>query len=187
MQSGNFSISLPVKDISASKAFYEAPGFAMFMGDVDHGWAIMQNGHTNIGMFETYLLTFNPSWDHQANQLPNFTDICITDQLRAVAMCPFHHRFRNGHGTFRNDAGTLSWRTWRSRPGASLNCFVACPGTGPRRMPERSPHVTMWDSQCPSASITSSQTGSAHRSCVPATALDRRWWWPQIERNGQPV
>jgi catechol 2,3-dioxygenase-like lactoylglutathione lyase family enzyme len=79
MQLGNFSISLSVKDIVASKAFYEMLGFAMVLGAVSQGWAIMKNGETNIGlfqgMFERNTLTFNPGWDHDGNELETFTDI----------------------------------------------------------------------------------------------------------------
>jgi len=79
MQLGNFSISLTVKDIGASKVFYETLGFTMIMGDEKQGWVIMKNGDTNIGlfqgMFEKNTLTFNPGWDHNGNELERFTDI----------------------------------------------------------------------------------------------------------------
>jgi catechol 2,3-dioxygenase-like lactoylglutathione lyase family enzyme len=79
MQLGNFSISLTVQDIAASRAFYEILGFSMVLGDVSQGWAIMKNGHTNIGlfqgMFERNTLTFNPGWDHNGQALETFTDI----------------------------------------------------------------------------------------------------------------
>ena len=68
MDLGNFSVSLTVKDIQASKDFYERLGFAQVLGDSQQGWAIMKNGSTNIGlfqgMFERNMLTFNPGWDH---------------------------------------------------------------------------------------------------------------------------
>jgi predicted lactoylglutathione lyase len=79
MELGNFSISLNVKDIAASKLFYETLGFSMILGDVSQGWVIMKNGDTNIGlfqgMFEKNILTFNPGWDQNGNQLETFTDI----------------------------------------------------------------------------------------------------------------
>lgn len=79
MQLGAFSISLTVKDLAASKAFYEALGFSSFGGDADHGYLIMKNGPTLIGlfqgMFEKNILTFNPGWDSDAKMLESFTDI----------------------------------------------------------------------------------------------------------------
>jgi catechol 2,3-dioxygenase-like lactoylglutathione lyase family enzyme len=79
MQLGNFSISLNVKDIRASKAFYETLGFSMILGDVNQGWVILKNGDTNIGlfqgMFEKNILTFNPGWDQNGNELEMFADI----------------------------------------------------------------------------------------------------------------
>lgn len=79
MQLGAFSISLAVKDIHASKAFYEKLGFKSFGGDVAHNWAILKNGDHIIGlfqgMFEKNILTFNPGWDQNAKALPSFTDV----------------------------------------------------------------------------------------------------------------
>ncbi len=70
---GNFSVSLTVKDIGASKAFYEKLGFIQVDGSLTKGWAIMNNGATKIGlfqgMFERNTLTFNPGWDQ--NGMPN--------------------------------------------------------------------------------------------------------------------
>ena len=91
MQLGNFSVSLAVKDLQASKAFYEALGFAMVMGDVEQGWTILKNGETNLGlfqgMFEQNMLTFNPGWDHQGNALSAFTDIReLQQQLKAAGV-----------------------------------------------------------------------------------------------------
>ena len=67
MHLGNFSVSLAVKDIAASKAFYEKLGFTQVHGDAGQGWAIMKNGSTKIGlfhgMFDRNMLTFNPGWD----------------------------------------------------------------------------------------------------------------------------
>ena len=79
MQLGNFSISLAVKDIEASKLFYEKLGFKVFGGDQSQNWLIMKNGDTNIGlfqgMFENNILTFNPGWDSSAQSLGDFTDV----------------------------------------------------------------------------------------------------------------
>lgn len=79
MQLGVFSISLNVKDIRASKAFYEQLGFAEFGGNLDQNWLIMKNGSTLIGlfqgMFEGNLLTFNPGWDENAQNVDPFDDV----------------------------------------------------------------------------------------------------------------
>ncbi len=79
MELGNFSVSLAVKDIEASKVFYQKLGFTVFGGDQSQNWLIMKNGDTNIGlfqgMFEQNILTFNPGWDSNAQSLESFTDI----------------------------------------------------------------------------------------------------------------
>lgn len=88
MELGNFSISLTVKDIKASKAFYEKLGFKVFMGDISQNWLILKNGLTVIGlfqgMFERNVLTFNPGWDSNAQKLDSFTDVReLQNQLKA--------------------------------------------------------------------------------------------------------
>ena len=79
MDLGNFSVSLAVKDIAASRAFYEKLGFTVFGGDQAKHWLIMKNGEHVIGlfqgMFDKNILTFNPGWDSNARQLPEFTDV----------------------------------------------------------------------------------------------------------------
>jgi predicted enzyme related to lactoylglutathione lyase len=79
MELGNFSVSLAVKDIEASKAFYEKLGFTVFGGDQSQNWLIMKNGDRNIGlfqgMFENNILTFNPGWNSDAQPLAEFTDV----------------------------------------------------------------------------------------------------------------
>ena len=79
MELGAFSISLAVKDIAASKAFYEKLGFSIFGGNIAQNWLIMKSGTTVIGlfqgMFEKNMLTFNPGWDANAQTLDNFRDI----------------------------------------------------------------------------------------------------------------
>jgi lactoylglutathione lyase len=79
MELGNFSLSLAVKDIQASKLFYEKLGFTVFMGDQSQNWLILKNGDHVIGlfqgMFEKNLLTFNPGWNSDAQPLSKFTDI----------------------------------------------------------------------------------------------------------------
>ena len=76
---GNFSVSLAVKDIAASRTFYEKLGFTKIGGEQAQKWLVMRNGDTKIGlfqgMFENNILTFNPGWDHNGEQLPEFTDI----------------------------------------------------------------------------------------------------------------
>ena len=88
MELGNFSISLAVKDIKASKAFYEKLGFKVFFGDISQNWLILKNGAHAIGlfqgMFEKNMLTFNPGWDGNAQKLDRFTDVReLQKQLRA--------------------------------------------------------------------------------------------------------
>lgn len=79
MQLGAFSISLAVKDLAKSKAFYEKLGFSKMEGDEEQNWLVLKNGSTVIGlfqgMFEKNMLTFNPGWDQGANPLERFTDI----------------------------------------------------------------------------------------------------------------
>ena len=79
MQLGTFSLSLAVKDIEASKLFYEKLGFTVFHGNQAQNWLIMKNGETVIGlfqgMFEKNILTFNPGWNSDAQPLSEFTDI----------------------------------------------------------------------------------------------------------------
>lgn len=79
MDLGNFSVSLSVKDIKASKEFYESIGFSIFHGTIDQNWLIMKNKTATIGlfqgMFEKNILTFNPGWDDDAKSLDSFTDI----------------------------------------------------------------------------------------------------------------
>ena len=79
MQLGAFSISLNVKDVRASKEFYEKLGFTEFGGDMSENWLIMKNGDAVIGlfqgMFERNILTFNPGWDGNAQPLTRFTDV----------------------------------------------------------------------------------------------------------------
>jgi lactoylglutathione lyase len=79
MELGAFSISLTVKDIEASRAFYAKLGFEDFGGDITQNWLIMKNGSTVIGlfqgMFEKNILTFNPGWNSAAQPLETFTDV----------------------------------------------------------------------------------------------------------------
>ena len=88
MELGTFSISLAVKDIEASRSFYEKFGFKAFVGDAAQKWLILKNGDHVIGlfqgMFERNILTFNPGWDSNAQKLATFTDIRdLQRQLKA--------------------------------------------------------------------------------------------------------
>ena len=88
MELGAFSVSLAVKDLEASRQFYETFGFTPFAGNAAQGWLILKNGSTVIGlfqgMFEKNILTFNPGWDSDAQTLPAFTDIReLQRQLKA--------------------------------------------------------------------------------------------------------
>ncbi len=79
MELGAFSISLAVKDIAASRAFYEKFGFEVVGGDPSQNWQILRNGAHTIGlfqgMFDKNILTFNPGWDDEARTLDAFTDV----------------------------------------------------------------------------------------------------------------
>ncbi|MCK6621869.1 MAG: VOC family protein [Calditrichaceae bacterium] len=88
MELGAFSVSLAVKDIKASKAFYEKLGFKVFAGNISQNWLILKNGEHVIGlfqgMFEKNILTFNPGWDSNAQKLDTFTDVReLQRQLKA--------------------------------------------------------------------------------------------------------
>jgi catechol 2,3-dioxygenase-like lactoylglutathione lyase family enzyme len=91
MELGNFSVSLAVKDIEASKQFYQKLGFKVFGGDQSQNWLILKNGNHVIGlfqgMFEKNILTFNPGWNSDAQQLKEFTDVReLQRQLKAQGL-----------------------------------------------------------------------------------------------------
>lgn len=79
MELGAFSVSLTVKDLEASKAFYEKFGFSEFGGNAQENWLIMKNGDCVIGlfqgMFEKNMLAFNPGWNSNAQRVDKFTDV----------------------------------------------------------------------------------------------------------------
>jgi lactoylglutathione lyase len=88
MNLGAFSVSLAVKDLEASRAFYEKLGFTTFAGNPDQHWLILKNGDHVVGlfqgMFDKNILTFNPGWDQNAQALPAFTDVrTLQQQLKA--------------------------------------------------------------------------------------------------------
>lgn len=93
MELGNFSLSLTVKDLSASRAFYEKLGFKVFGGDPAHHYLILKNGLAIVGlfqgMFERNMLTFNPGWDADCRTVPGFTDVrALQRHLRAQGIEP---------------------------------------------------------------------------------------------------
>lgn len=88
MSLGAFSVSLTVKDIKESKAFYEKLGFTVFFGEIDQHWLIMKNDNCTIGlfqgMFDKNMLTFNPGWDSNAEEINPFKDVrVLQEELRA--------------------------------------------------------------------------------------------------------
>ena len=107
MELGCFSISLSVRDLSSSQQFYEKLGFRIYAGEIASGFLIMQNGNTNIGlfqaMFEGNMLTFNPGWDQQAKALDTFTDVReLRDTLQAKGLKITQQQLEqaNGPGSF---------------------------------------------------------------------------------------
>ena len=90
MELGAFSVSLAVKDMAASRDFYEKLGFAMIAGDGE-SWTIMANQTAVIGlffgMFDSNILTFNPGWEGLGQPAEEFTDVrALSDQVRAVGI-----------------------------------------------------------------------------------------------------
>lgn len=85
MELGAFSVSLAVKDIAASRTFYEKLGFSVFGGKQEDNWLIMKSGTTLIGlfqgMFEKNMLTFNPGWDADAKPIPGYMDVRTIQKL----------------------------------------------------------------------------------------------------------
>jgi catechol 2,3-dioxygenase-like lactoylglutathione lyase family enzyme len=93
MELGAFSVSLAVKDISASKQFYEKLGFKSIMGEVSQKWLIMQSGTTTIGLFQGAIprntLTFNPGWANKGPHPDKFMDIReIQRELKKSGLTP---------------------------------------------------------------------------------------------------
>lgn len=91
MKLGAFSLSLAVKDLAASQAFYEKLGFEVFHGQAEQNWLIMKNDSVVIGlfqgMFENNILTFNPGWDNSAQEIEEWTDIrTLQDALKAAGI-----------------------------------------------------------------------------------------------------
>lgn len=93
MDLGNFSVSLAVKDLSVSHAFYEKLGFAVIEGEAEQGWLVLKNRGCVIGlfqgMFEKNILTFNPGWDADGKPLDAFEDVReIQKRLKAQGVVP---------------------------------------------------------------------------------------------------
>jgi catechol 2,3-dioxygenase-like lactoylglutathione lyase family enzyme len=92
MSLGNFSVSLAVKDLATSRAFYQKLGFEVRGGN-GRNFAILQSGTTTLGLFqgafERNILTFNPGWDAACNKLPDFTDVReLQRRIRAAGIEP---------------------------------------------------------------------------------------------------
>jgi catechol 2,3-dioxygenase-like lactoylglutathione lyase family enzyme len=88
MELGNFSVSLSVADLHKSMEFYGKLGFVQRGGNLEENWVVLRNGDTIIGlfqgMFEGNMMTFNPGWDRDAQELPEFTDVrAIQTELEA--------------------------------------------------------------------------------------------------------
>jgi predicted lactoylglutathione lyase len=103
MKLGAFSVSLNVRDINASKQFYENLGFTVFAGDLNKNYLIMKNETSLIGlfhgMFENNILTFNPGWDQNANKLEKFDDVRdIQKQLKSKNIKLVNESVENSSG-----------------------------------------------------------------------------------------
>jgi lactoylglutathione lyase len=107
MELGAFSISLAVKNLEASRTFYEKFGFTVFAGKASHNWLILKNGQHAIGLFqgmvEKNILTFNPGWNSDAGRLDAFTDVrALQRQLKAegVPLVPEADEATTGPASF---------------------------------------------------------------------------------------
>ena len=103
MDLGNFSVSLAVKDLAASRSFYEALGFEVFHDQAEQGWIILRNATSTIGlfqgMFENNILTFNPGWDRAGQTLDDFTDVRdIQKTLKTRGITPLSEADEGGSG-----------------------------------------------------------------------------------------
>ena len=100
-------MSLAVKDIGASRVFYEKLGFRVFMGDQAKNWLILQNETSTIGLFQGMFrkntLTFNPGWDSKAGTLPDFDDVRTiqrTLKSRGLTLAPEANESTSGPASF---------------------------------------------------------------------------------------
>ncbi len=115
MRLGNFSVSLAVKDISASRAFYEKLGFRAIGGDQASNWLILQNETATIGlfqgMFDKNMLTFNPGWDRSAQTLPDFDDVRdIQRAFKSQGLTPIDRGRRVNDWARISDAPRSRWQ-----------------------------------------------------------------------------
>lgn len=107
MKLGAFSVSLAVKDLQASLAFYQKLGFEIFAGDAAHHYLILKNEHSVIGlfegMFEQNILTFNPGWNQEAQELAHFEDVRhLHEQAMVKGLSPMQANVEgpSGPGSF---------------------------------------------------------------------------------------
>ena len=103
MSLGNFSVSLTVKDLAASRAFYEALGFQVFHDQSQHGWMILKGSGAIIGlfqgMFDRNILTFNPGWDENGQPVEGAEDVRdIQKRLKAAGITPVAEVDEDGSG-----------------------------------------------------------------------------------------
>ncbi len=103
MNLGAFSMSLSVKDLQVSIDFYEKLGFTVFGGDIKHKYVIMKNGNALVGlfqgMFEGNILTFNPGWDENAQNVEDFNDIReIQSDLKDKGITLLNEAFEESEG-----------------------------------------------------------------------------------------
>ncbi len=100
---GNFSVSLAVKDLEVSRAFYQKLGFEIVGGDAKQNWLILRNGAAIVGLFQGMLerntLTFNPGWDSACNRLAQFTDVReLQRRLKQAGVVPAMAADESGEG-----------------------------------------------------------------------------------------
>ena len=144
MQLGAFSISLAVKDIQASKTFYEKFGFEPFAGDASQNWLILKNGDHSIGffqgMFEKNILTFNPGWDSNAQPLASFTDVReLQRQLKAQGVPLVEQADENATG---GPPASSPWTPMETRSSSISTCDVGMErGGGSRAMVRHEPRT----------------------------------------------
>ncbi len=107
MKLGAFSISLSVKDLAASRSFYEKLGFSVFAGSDAQRYLILKNGDALVGlfqgMFEGNILTFNPGWDQSAQMVPDFDDVReINRQVKLAGIATLQESLKEtaGPGSF---------------------------------------------------------------------------------------
>ena len=103
MELGAFSVSLAVKDLTASRAFYEKLGFAQVGGDPAQNWLILRNGSTTIGLFQgmfpSNIMTFNPGWSPTCETLESFTDVRdLQSALEEQGIVPVQKADAEGNG-----------------------------------------------------------------------------------------